>query len=65
MFKLGAVLVAAALATVLAAVPRDARAADDEEEPASCLSCHAVGATKGDVPEGRRFANRSGPAGDQ
>ncbi len=45
----------AALAAFAAAlfVPRDARG-EDEEEPASCLSCHAVGATKKGAPEGLR-----------
>jgi cytochrome b subunit of formate dehydrogenase len=48
-------VLAAALALVagLAALPRDARAGD-EEEPASCLACHAIGATKQGAPEGMR-----------
>jgi cytochrome b subunit of formate dehydrogenase len=49
-----ALALAAAFSAALAAVPRDACAGDEAEEPASCLSCHAVGATKAGALEGRR-----------
>jgi cytochrome b subunit of formate dehydrogenase len=47
-------VLAVALAVVAAAAwtPRDARG--EEEEPASCLACHAVGATRKDAPAGKR-----------
>lgn len=49
MFRVVSVLLAAAL---LAASARFALA--EEEEPASCLSCHATGAVREGAPEGRR-----------
>lgn len=47
-----AVLAAAALLGLVAATGVEARA--EEEEPASCLACHAAGASKEGAPEGRR-----------
>ena len=44
---------AVALVTVFAAAVSGARA-EEEEEPASCLSCHAEGATRTGAPEGKR-----------
>ncbi len=48
-----AVLAAAAFLAGFAAMSADARGEEDEE-PASCLACHSVGATRKDAPEGRR-----------
>jgi formate dehydrogenase gamma subunit len=45
---------AAAFLAAALLVVRDARAGDDEEEPASCLSCHATDATKEGAPKGKR-----------
>ncbi|MCE9637787.1 MAG: cytochrome b/b6 domain-containing protein [Planctomycetes bacterium] len=46
-------LAAAAFAAAAGAAPT-AWAQDDQDEPASCLSCHAEGATKKGAPEGKR-----------
>jgi len=51
MRRIAAVLVAA---LALAALAASARGGDDEE-PASCLSCHAAGATKEGAPAGKRM----------
>ncbi len=48
-------LAAAALAAAFAAAPRTARA-EEQEEPASCLSCHGKDATRADAPKGARVA---------
>ena len=44
-----ALFAAVTLVASIAALSRDARGGD-EEEPASCLSCHAIGATKDGAP---------------
>ena len=49
MRRIVSVLLAAALAAASARL-----AAAEEQEPASCLSCHAAAATKEGAPEGRR-----------
>jgi cytochrome b subunit of formate dehydrogenase len=48
-----AVLAAAAFLAGMAWTSADARG-EEEEEPASCLACHAEGATKKDAPVGKR-----------
>ena len=42
------------LAAALAAASAPLAAAEEQEEPASCLSCHAIGAVKEGAPEGKR-----------
>ena len=48
------VVAAVALVASLAVLAHDARAGDDEE-PASCLACHAIGATKEGAPAKSRM----------
>src|SRR5262245_37220249 len=47
-------IVSVLLAAALAAASARLAAAEELEEPASCLSCHAAGAVKEGAPEGNR-----------